>query len=150
MWDSYNISPTMQHSSPSVESPTAMPQTGGFIALVDDDPHILEVLSDWVQSLGLAACSFECAEDLLDALHSPTFPTSDLLGAILDINLGGMHGVALAQQLRTTLPDIPLVMISALNADEIGRLGPLPSKSACLKKPFDLDALEYALFGWIH
>lgn len=130
----------------AVPSPAA-----SHVALVDDDPNILDALSNWLLMLGFVPCTFASAEALLEDLCSPSSPLpSNLAGAILDINLGGMHGVALAQQLRADFPNIPLVMISALDAEEIDQLGPMPAKSTCLKKPFQLEALEDALFGWIH
>ena len=141
-----NIVPLHPFPSGSSLSPA-----GKQVALVDDDPNILEALSDWLRMLGFAPLKFASAESLLADLQRPTSTlASNLAGAILDINLEGMNGVALAQQLRTIFPKIPLVLISALNAEEMGHLGPMPAMSTCLKKPFHLDALEDALFCWIH
>lgn len=132
-------------------SDVAHSHAGAQVALVDDDPQILEALSDWLRMMGMTPRPFTSAESLLEDLQSPESPQRGALaGAILDINLGGMHGVALAHQLRASFPDLPLVMISALNTQEISQLGDLPVKSTYLQKPFHLDALEDALFGWIH
>lgn len=141
----------MKRLYPTVRSGAARSTAGSHVALVDDDPHILQALSNWLVMLGITPRTFGSAEALLEDLRRPesTLP-AELAGAILDISLGGMDGVALARQLRTTFPNLPIVMISALNADEIRQLGPLPARSACLKKPFDLDALEDALFASAH
>lgn len=136
------------------ESSAHLPQPGPTatrVALVDDDPQILDALSTWLETLGMAPCRFDSAEALLDAVRAPHSTLAEnLAGAILDINLQQMHGLDLAHELRGLFPKLPLVMISALQADEIAELGALPAKAACLRKPFDLEALEDALFGWIH
>lgn len=125
-------------------------RSGVCVAVVDDDPHILDVLSAWLHSLGIQPWVFESAEELLAAVRLPQAQPRPLAGAILDINLKAMHGLELAHQLRQAYPHIPLVMISALQPDEVARLGSLPARARCLRKPFDLDALENALFEWIH
>lgn len=122
-----------------------------LVALVDDDPQILDALSTWLHSIGLKPRSFANAESLLVALKDPaSLLSQSLAGAILDINLKEMHGVELAHLLRKSFPGIPLVMITALSSEEISQFGQLPPKAACLKKPFNLESLEDALFGWIH
>lgn len=132
--------------------PEASPNSGGLcVAVVDDDPQILEVLSAWLRNLGVKPCSFECAEDLLASIDLPSAALQgQWVGAILDVNLKAMHGVDLAHRLRRVFPDIPLIMVSALHADEVAVLGKLPAKATFLSKPFDLDALESALFTFIH
>ncbi len=141
----------MSIAMPPSSTETPHRSTGTSVALVDDDPQILEALAVWLQTMGMTPCRFESAEDLLAALKAPQSALSrDLAGAVLDINLKQMHGLELAHELRNLFPRLPLVMISALNVDEIAQLGTLPAKAACLRKPFDLEALEDALFGWIH
>lgn len=132
--------------------PEARPNSSGLcVAVVDDDPQILEVLSAWLLTLGVTPCSFESAEDLLAAIDLPSGAReAKWVGAILDVNLKAMHGVDLAHRLRRLFPNIPLVMMTALHADEVAGLGELPAKATFLPKPFDLDALESALFSWIH
>lgn len=129
----------------------ADPSSGGVcVAVVDDDPQILEVLSAWLLTLGVTPCSFESAEDLLAAIETPPGKLgAQWAGAILDVNLKAIHGVDLAHRLRRLFPHIPLVMMSAMHPDEVADLGKLPAKAKFLPKPFDLDALESALFAYI-
>lgn len=140
------------HPPPSTHSvEVQQSETGACVALVDDDPQILEVLSAWLESLGLMPCSFACAEDLMEALHAPNSTLqSRLVGAILDVNLKKMHGIDLAKRLLEFNPELPVVIITALHPDELAHVGTLPSKAVCLRKPFDLDQLENALVAWIH
>lgn len=132
--------------------PQTSPSNGGLcVAVVDDDPQILEVLSAWLLSLGVQPCSFESAEDLLAAMDLPSGALgARWAGAIVDVNLKAMNGVDLAHRLRRWFPNIPLVIMTGMQADEVASLGKLPVKSIFLPKPFDLDALESALFVWIY
>lgn len=137
---------------------SVMPQT---VAIVDDDPHISEALGLWVELQGLHALHFTSAEALLSVMHEnkhrltvPPRPNDAtayaLVGAILDLNLPGMSGIGLSHVLHKLAADLPQVIVTALREEERGRYGPLPVGVPCLKKPFDLDAIESALFSLRH
>jgi DNA-binding response OmpR family regulator len=129
---------------------------GGVIAIVDDDPHISSALSAWLDMLGVASISEASAEHTLSRLveavggwvvrPAPGAAPRPLLGAIIDINLSGANGVELARRLRRGQANLPIVLISAIAGEELRRHGALPAGVSCLCKPFDLDALELALF----
>jgi DNA-binding response OmpR family regulator len=130
---------------------------GGVIAIVDDDPHITGALSAWLDMLGVASISEVSVERTLTRIDAvadgwqvkPTPETAarTLLGAIIDINLGGANGVELARRLRGGQAGLPVVLISAIDGEELRRHGTLPAGVRCLCKPFDLDDLERALFA---
>jgi len=73
-----------------------------------------------------------------------------LVGAVLDVNLPGVNGIDLAVMLRDMAPELPITIITALHDDERVRYGQPPLGIRCLRKPFDLDALEDALFPLLH
>ncbi|MBK9439806.1 MAG: response regulator [Comamonadaceae bacterium] len=127
------------------------------VAIVDDDPQISQALGQWVELRGLQALRFTCAECLLKALAPDKPPltvgptrqnssSSALVAGILDLNLPGLSGMALAHLLRSMDANLPLVVVTALRQDERRHYGQLPAGVPCLQKPFDLDALEDALF----
>jgi DNA-binding response OmpR family regulator len=131
------------------------------IAIVDDDPQISQALGQWVELQGFHALRFSCAECLLKFLgqgQTPLTvcgatlgtPTCNLVAGILDLNLPGLSGMALAHKLRSMDPDLPLVVVTALREHERRPYGSLPRGVPCLQKPFDLDALENALFPERH
>ena len=128
----------------------------GLVAIVDDDPHIAQVLSQWLEFQGLRAACYPSGESLLQAVHEERgqcvlppgvgdVATSRLTGAVLDLNLPGISGFELAAALRQIDPGLPLVIITALQTEERTRHGAPPPGVPCLKKPFDLDELEDAL-----
>ena len=133
----------------------------GTIAIVDDDPDISRALGMWLEMFGLRAAQHGSGESLLHDLSqqdgrltvhfSPRQAAPVLLlGAVIDLNLPGISGIELAQTLRRLMPDLPMVIITALHEGERQRFGPAPPGVQCLKKPFDLGVLEDALFPMLH
>lgn len=124
---------------PSKPLPIPLP---GLVAVVDDDFQIAHALSDWFLFGGLQSTHYSSSEGLLQALGRGT----ELVAAVLDLNLPGTSGFALATALHQRFPLLPIVIITALNEDERTAYGSAPAGIACLQKPFDLDALDDALF----
>jgi DNA-binding response OmpR family regulator len=143
----------------SVSSPSVFVSTSsrGIVAVVDDDPQISRALGLWLELQDLRAVHHITGESLLHSVHQDDgeltlhFGTTNpvvirLVGAVLDLNLPGITGIELARALRRLSPALPIVVITALREEERVRYGALPPGIRCLKKPFDLDALEDALF----
>lgn len=137
------------------------PVMRGIVAIVDDDPHISRALGSWLELHDLCTTHHTSAESLLQSIHrddkclsmqlddgNPQLFT--LIGAVLDLNLPGANGIELASALRRMAPDLPITIITALRDEERGHYGQPPPGICCLKKPFDLDALEDALFPLLH
>ncbi len=135
-------------------SPASLPGSSGFVAVVDDDEQIAAALGTWLELSGLRPIRHASGEDLLQAVDEalciadPQDPTRrlPLQCAVLDLNLAGMNGLELARQLRARQMTLPIVIITAMSREELERYGPPPPGVSLLKKPFDLDALEQALF----
>jgi DNA-binding response OmpR family regulator len=135
--------------------------TRGVVAIVDDDPQISRALGLWLDLHGLRTVHHISGESLLNSIHQDNgvltlhFGTIKpvvipLVGAVLDLNLPGITGIELAKALRLRSPVMPLVIVTALREEERVRYGAPPLGVRCLKKPFDLDALEDALFPLLH
>jgi DNA-binding response OmpR family regulator len=153
------MTPTIELEAPPVAVDTSRPR--GIVAIVDDDPQISRALGMWLELHGLRATHHISAESLLQSVRQENgrltlhigvsnplvFP---LVGAVLDLNLPGATGFELAQSLRQLAPDLPIAIITALREEERLRYGSPPPGIRCLKKPFDLDALEDALFPLLH
>lgn len=130
-----------------------------LIAVVDDDPFIREALVSWLAFEGLHYAAFADAESLIavaqthsqhmwlpcvtDGVMRPVY------GAVLDFNLTGLNGLALAHTLVEQQPSVVVVLISAALEQELRLHGTRPAQVAYLRKPFELDALAYALLGTI-
>jgi signal transduction histidine kinase/CheY-like chemotaxis protein len=81
----------------------------GVVLVVEDEPDVRDVALRFLRSLGYAthaATHAEQALEMLDRLPDVTLVFSDIM-------LGsGMTGVALAQLLETTRPDLPVLLTS--------------------------------------
>jgi two-component system nitrogen regulation response regulator GlnG len=106
------------------------------IWVVDDDSSIRWVIEKALSGDEIPCRTFECAADLLSALESDS-PKA----IISDIRMPGMDGLALLAELKTTAPDIPVIITtahsdldSAVTSYESGAFEYLP-------KPFDIDEM---------
>lgn len=125
------------------------------VAVVDDDEQICLGLQEWLDTLGVESRYYLSAEGLLgDCIadegglwwrNASGGPARRLGGAILDLNLPGMHGAELARRLRAMAPGLKVILITAANTQEWRHLGVDDTGAICLKKPVCLDALEAAL-----
>lgn len=77
------------------------------IAVVDDDVRLLTTVQSMLEEVGHAVRSFSDPADALAAFRQAPV---DLV--ILDIYMPGMNGFQLMEELRTVLPDVPVIAIS--------------------------------------
>jgi FixJ family two-component response regulator len=107
-----------------------------LISVVDDDASVGAAIKGLLKSVGLAAEAFQSAEDFLASrqLHR----TSCL---ITDLNMRGMSGYALHQQLVASGRNIPTILITAYHDDSIREQALRDGVICYLIKPFDENDL---------
>ncbi|AMX97762.1 response regulator [Mesorhizobium ciceri] len=107
------------------------------VAIVDDDPRLLESLENLLESAGYAPRSFSSAGSLLVSGLSDV----DLL--ITDIGMPGTDGFELRDQVKKTRADLPVFLITGRHeiADQYRAKG----ISGFFRKPFDGQALLAAV-----
>jgi len=106
------------------------------ILILEDTQDILELLTDWLSSLGYEVAAYATVTDII-SLTKEMQP--DLV--LLDYLLGGINGGEYCAQLKKH-PDtkhIPVIMLSAHQRviDSLGHYG----WDAFVAKPFDLEEL---------
>ncbi|WP_339852124.1 response regulator transcription factor [Paenibacillus sp. FSL W7-1088] len=101
------------------------------ILVVDDDPHIRELVGHFLQQEGLNVIE---AVDGLDALRLLAYHKVDLV--VLDIMMPGMDGWELCRQLRQQT-DLPLLMLTAKGETSQIIKGFTLGTDDYLVKPFD-------------
>src|ERR1044072_4822396 len=84
-----------------------------LISVVDDNTSMSRMLCRVIRSAGLAGLSFRWAAALLN-LNRMT----DVACLILDINLPGISGIALQQQLKDSGVAIPTIFISGKSPED--------------------------------
>ena len=107
------------------------------VAIVDDDPRLLESLEDLLESAGYVARSFSSATSLLIC------GLSGLDVLITDIGMPGMNGLELRDLVRKARPELPVFLITGRHeiADQVRAQG----ISGFFRKPFDAQALLAAV-----
>ncbi len=100
------------------------------IYLVEDDKNLNLVLTSYLEKEGWQISSFLTGEDAKEAISTPP----DLW--ILDIMLPDIDGYQLLQQIKLTSPNIPVIFISARDADIDRVLGLELGSDDYLSKPF--------------
>jgi FixJ family two-component response regulator len=107
------------------------------VAVVDDDPRLLESLQELLESAGYVARSFSSAGSLL----SNGLSGVDVL--ITDIGMPGTDGFELRDLVRKTRPDLPVFLITGRH--EIADQHRAQGISGFFRKPFDASALLAAV-----
>src|SRR5262245_8380793 len=115
-----------------------------LISIVDDDNSMRDALVGLFRSLGYDARGFASAEDFLACDDLKRFSC-----AITDIQMPGMSGLELKQQIDERYGTLPVIMITARLEPDL-REKAMSSGAACfLRKPFEpgtlVDCLEKAL-----
>lgn len=108
------------------------------VLVVDDDPHIREVIAELLEDEGYVVGRAANGEEALDALRQPAPRPSVIL---LDLMMPKMNGWEFreAQRQDPAIAPIPVVAISA-HADLLSAAAQMDA-DAHLPKPIDIDRL---------
>jgi FixJ family two-component response regulator len=107
------------------------------VAVVDDDPRLLESMEDLLESAGYGVCSFASAQALLARGLSGI----DLL--ITDIGMPGTDGFELRGIAQKARPDLPVFLITGRH--EIADQHRVRGINGFFRKPFDAQFLLTAV-----
>lgn len=114
-----------------------MEKTRPIVAVVDDDPRLLESLEELLESAGYAAWCFRSAEHLL------VRGLADLDVLVTDIGMPGTNGFELRHIVKKARPDMPVFLVTGRHeiADQCRAQG----INGFFRKPFDAPALLLAI-----
>jgi FixJ family two-component response regulator len=107
------------------------------VAIVDDDPRLLESVENLLESAGYVARSFSSAESLL------VNGLSGLDVLIADIGMPGMDGLELRDLVKKARPDLPVFLITGRH--EIADQVRARRITGFFRKPFDGQVLLAAV-----
>jgi len=110
------------------------------IAIIDDDPDVLEGLDLTLSSCGYRPALFASAEEFLSAA-----PTSHAACLVVDIQLGGISGVELGRQLSAKGFTFPMIFMTGSRDELHRRQATELGCAAFLLKPFSADRLIEAV-----
>jgi FixJ family two-component response regulator len=107
------------------------------VAVVDDDPRVLESLQDLLESAGYTARSFSSARSLLDS------GLTHVDAIITDISMPGTDGFELRDTVKQARPDLPVFLVTGRH--EIAHQDRARGVAGFFQKPFDAKILLAAL-----
>jgi CheY-like chemotaxis protein len=115
------------------------------VLLVEDEPLVLEMVTEWLEDAGLRVASAATAEAAL-AWVSTISNAPPLPVLVTDVGLrpGGMDGISLVAQLRRRWPGLGVVMMTG-HEPNLLRCVPRRQQERHLMKPFDPTALVRAI-----
>ncbi|OWV88536.1 response regulator [Rhizobium sp. R693] len=119
-----------------------MKKTRHVVAIVDDDPRMLESVGDLLESAGYVARSFSSAASLL------VNGLSDLDVLITDIGMPGIDGFELRDLVKKARPELPVFLVTGRH--EIADQSRARGISGFFRKPFDAQALLAAIASALH
>ena len=114
----------------------AVPQQGGGVLLVEDNPVSRRLLTRLLSASGYATQAVESAEEGLNALRRGPSPSI----ALVDLNLPGMNGLELIAHLSRLAPAAVPILVTAAGDDELGA-ALQASGVRYLRKPVDFPEL---------
>ena len=111
-----------------------------LISIVDDDPSMRAALVGLVRSLGHNVRAFASAEEFLASHELERFTC-----AITDIQMPGMNGFELKQQLSRRVSRMPVIMITARTEPDLEARAISSGVTCFLRKPFEAEKLADCL-----
>ncbi len=116
---------------------------GQLVMLVEDEELVKVTVSDFLKRLGFDVALFSNAEQAVEYLKSPDAPIPSLL--ITDVVMPGTSGLALADEIKKLIPDLPVLFMSGYSQEVVEKQGILPDKIPFLSKPFTIARLSRML-----
>ena len=109
------------------------------VLIVEDEPDILTLLSDYLRSTGYRVLEAENGEQAFEILA--TKPHLDLM--VTDYRLpGGISGVQIAEPAVKLRPELKVIFISGYPAEIRDCQSPIAQNALILAKPFLLNELK--------
>ncbi|SDE32074.1 Response regulator receiver domain-containing protein [Belnapia rosea] len=120
--------------APAFRQGAEAPLTGRCVLVVDDEPLILEILSEYCASLGMAVREALGGEPAIRQIER--HPEIEVL--VTDVRMPGLDGPALAEQALVMRPSLKVIFVTGYTSYQ-------SVTWPTLRKPFDLDDLDAAL-----
>ena len=117
-----------------------MSDTGTLVYVVDDDASVREGVAGLLRSAGVTAKTFASAEEFL-AAPRPKIPSC----LVLDVNLPGVNGLDLQQELAKSDVQIPIIFLTGHGDIPITVRALKAGAANFLTKPFDDEELLNAI-----
>ena len=110
------------------------------ILIVDDEPQIGEFLGEYLIEKGYEAFFTDQGEEALEYVKRAR---PHIL--LLDVRMAGMDGMEVLRRAREIDPNLGVIMITALQEEELGRKALKLGAADFITKPVDFEYLDTSL-----
>jgi len=110
-----------------------------LIAVVDDDESVCRALKRLVRSLGMDADTFASGRQFLDLLEA--MPSLALDCVVLDVQMPGLNGLQVQEQLTRSGHRFPVIFITAHDDPLVREQALAAGALAFVRKPFNDELL---------
>lgn len=126
------------HRPPNNDLPA--PPSVTLVSIVDDDAFVRGAMSSLVRSIGWEAVAFPAASEFLASQEAKS---SQCL--VCDIEMPGIGGIELLENLRNDGHPVPTIFITAHLADRVRDRASAAGALCVMEKP--IDSVEFE--GWL-
>jgi len=137
----------IETSSPEKAQALTSQGHGELILLVDDEPMVLEMGTDVLESLGyrvLQACDGHEAVDIF-AKHQ-----HDIALVITDIVMPNLGGIEAAQRMRQIQPNVRIIFSTGYDPDSTITKNIIAKNEVILSKPYHINTFSEAIAKALH
>lgn len=115
------------------------------ILIIDDEPELLEILSDEIEFMGYKVLTANSAIAALELLKDVSLQEAVIHAILSDINMPQMSGLDMLAKINEMAIEIPVVFISGYGDKEKATRAMRLGAMDMLDKPYDRKQLEQAL-----
>lgn len=113
--------------------------SGLKVLVVDDNQSLCELYTILLTAWGYDVQAVKDGQEALDYLSQHALGIKLVM---TDFRMPGMNGVELTSRIKKLWPKIPVIVMSADDADEIGRAARTAGADAFMHKPFKFSELR--------
>ncbi|HJL60292.1 MAG TPA: response regulator [Candidatus Thalassarchaeaceae archaeon] len=110
----------------------------GLVIFVEDEETLRKLGETILSRMGFEVSSHGDAESALEVIQS----NKAIVLLATDMSLPGMNGVNLAHKIRELGIDVPILLMSGHDEEEINEAGGVPEPGLILQKPIGLADLR--------
>lgn len=109
---------------------------GGVVLVVDDNAEVAQSIAAALESAGIPALEAYSGAAALEQLGSTVVDT-----CLVDLVMPDVDGAALCREVRAKAGDVVLLAMTGNNVPQLVNEASRAGSYACLRKPFDVEAL---------
>jgi DNA-binding NtrC family response regulator len=118
----------------------------GTMLVMDDEEFILEILTDWLTSMGYTVIQSHNGDEAIEVLSRRQKEADAVIGVILDLTIpGGRGGRETISEIRKRHPDLVVFASSGYSDDPVMSKPMDYGFTGSIKKPYRLDDLASLL-----